>query len=94
MNLALELTFKKRNDFEVFFSKSRGEDTLNAISVKKIKILVCDYNLDLINGVDLVIDAKKKFPDLKNLNRRLKLIFKFFEFRCDLPDAEFRFGII
>ncbi|MGZ3772722.1 MAG: response regulator [Pseudobdellovibrionaceae bacterium] len=66
MKLALDLMFKGHSDFKIFFAQSK-EEALKTIVGNEIEILVCDYNLDPIKGIELITEAKKIFPDLKTI---------------------------
>lgn len=59
---ALKRIFRKM-DYEIL-AATMPEDAIHVINNKKLDIIICDYNMPNINGIDVLKHAKKVLPDV------------------------------
>lgn len=61
----LESLLQKDNDFEVLASLHSGEEVLEFLAREQPQILLTDYSLPGISGIDFVRQVRKNYPGVK-----------------------------
>lgn len=61
----LRLLLKSVKEYEVVSEAAESLECLELLDELKIDILITDYNMPNFSGIDLLIEAKKKYPNIK-----------------------------
>ncbi len=61
----LKMVFKDSPSFEITFSTSSGTYALAYLKVNRMDLMVVDYSMPDINGVELIRKVKELYPTLK-----------------------------
>jgi two-component system, NarL family, nitrate/nitrite response regulator NarL len=63
----LKSMFDQDSQFTIIGTASNAEDAIKAIESNKPDILLTDYSLPGANGLDLCVQVKTKYPDVKRV---------------------------
>jgi len=66
-NVGMKVALEKDPFFIVVGESRTGEHALKLIAQKKFDLVICDYLLPNLNGINVLIEAKKITPDIKTI---------------------------
>jgi len=66
-NMGLRVGIEKDPSFQVVQEAKTGEEVLAYTTLNEFDLLICDYMLPDIDGVSVLIQAKKLIPNLKTI---------------------------